>query len=155
MAQPTVAGEAHRASARYHRVSVAENDGYGRPPEGVPLHECITALSGHGAMGNHWINGDLVSDAVLDAGSPEVLVYEPTRNGRLRLVALEYVVFADVWDTAHPGVWPELFGRPLTLVEAPNRYELPAFYEIHAWIWKDNPHGRFADHNPRVSCDHA
>ncbi|HET6580207.1 MAG TPA: hypothetical protein VFG66_17955 [Gemmatimonadales bacterium] len=38
---------------------------------------------------------------------------------------------------------------------APNRYELPAFHQVHAWVWRHNPHGMFADHNPSVSCDHA
>jgi hypothetical protein len=26
---------------------------------------------------------------------------------------------------------------------AGNRYGLPAFYELHAWLWKDNPIGLF------------
>ena len=38
---------------------------------------------------------------------------------------------------------------------APNRYGLPAFYELHVWAWKANPTGAFADNNPKVSCDPA
>jgi hypothetical protein len=38
-------------------------------------------------------------------------------------------------------------------VGAPNRYGLPAFYELHVWAWKTNPSGMFADWNPRVSCE--
>jgi hypothetical protein len=145
---------ARATSAAYHRVEEAELDGYALPPAPAPLHECITAENGPGAMGFHHINSDHVSDTVLDPARPESLVYEPTRNGRLRLVALEYVVFADAWDKAHRRA-PRLLGRRLTLVPDGNRYELPAFYQIHAWVWKRNPHGRHADHNPRVSCRYA
>jgi hypothetical protein len=31
-------------------------------------------------------------------------------------------------------------------------YGLPPFYELHAWLWKFNPHGFFNDWNPRVHC---
>ena len=85
------------------------------------------------------------------AASPEALVYEPRRNGHLRLVALEYVVLQDAWDAAHASP-PELFGREFELIPAGNRYGLPPFYELHAWLWKFNPRGLFDDWNPRVSC---
>lgn len=147
--------EAYRGSAAYHATQLAERDGYGPFPPGVPLHECITSPDGMWAMGIHWVNELEAGDAVLSAAEPEVLVYEPMSSGRLRLVALEYVVFADVWEAEHPGTVPSLFGRELTLVPDGNSYEIPAFYQIHAWIWKHNPHGLFADHNPRVSCEFA
>lgn len=161
LAVPAVAGptvnqelaQARAATAQFHRVSVAEDAGYGLDPAG-PLHECITALDGHGAMGMHWANGSLI-DTTLDPAAPEVLVYEPTKNGHLRLVALEYVVFADAWEAAHPGTTPQMFDRDMTLVAAPNRYELPSFWQRHVWLWKNNPHGMFMDHNPTVTCEHA
>jgi hypothetical protein len=28
-------------------------------------------------------------------------------------------------------------------------------WALHAWVWKDNPSGIFADWNPRVTCEHA
>lgn len=142
---------ARAATSEFHRTDVARSEGYALPPSG-PLHECISALEGDGAMGFHWINSAYVSDGELDPATPEVLVYEPTKNGKLRLVALEYVVFADAWEASHAGGVPTLFGKPLKYVAEPNRYELPAFYEIHAWVWKNNPNGTFTDHNPRVSC---
>lgn len=150
---------ARRATATYHRLDVALTDGFGLTPAdapaGAPLHECISNDQGPGAMGLHYINGAFASDAVLDVTKPAALVYEPTKNGRTRLVGAEYVVFASAWEAAHPGEWPTLFGRDLTYVPDGNRYELPAFYQVHAWLWKRNPHGMFADHNPRVSCQHA
>ncbi|HLS45210.1 MAG TPA: hypothetical protein VK045_07225, partial [Ornithinicoccus sp.] len=73
---------ARAATAGYHRVSVAEADGYGLPPGG-PLHECIASLDPMmpGAMGYHFINGAAVGDAVLDPALPEALVYETKPNG--------------------------------------------------------------------------
>jgi hypothetical protein len=104
-----------------------------------------------GAMGVHYVNPALVGDGVLDADRPEALVYEP-RNRRLQLVAVEYIVLAEQWNAAnaHP---PVLEGQHFHLVSAPNRAGLPPYYELHVWAWKRNPHGTFADWNPRVSCD--
>jgi hypothetical protein len=46
-----------------------------------------------------------------------------------------------------------LFGQMFQLTDAPNRYGLPPFYSLHAWIWKDNPAGTFEMWNPNVHCD--
>jgi hypothetical protein len=148
---------AYAGTARYHHLPFASRDGYSAFPEGMPLHECIDEdldlddIDGKPAMGVHWVNGALLDDQ-LDAAHPEVLVFEPRPGGRLRLVALEYVVFESAWGSPEDTDPPELFGRPLQYVPAPNRYDLPAFYELHAWIWKFNPDGAFANMNPRVDC---
>lgn len=141
---------AEAATEAFTDPATAEAAGYGLPPEG-PLHECIASLDDTGAMGLHYINGDLVGDAVLDPTTPEALVYEPAADGSLELVAVEYVVFAEAWD-AENDMAPMLFGEMFMLVDEPNRYELPAFYALHAWIWRDNPSGTFASFNPDVSC---
>jgi hypothetical protein len=150
-------GRRARATARaathwFHNVDVADAAGYALPPDG-PLHECIESFDDTGAMGFHHINGTFVSDIRLDPARPEALVYAPRRDGSLRLVAVEYVVFAEAWHAEHPRRKPRLFGHELMLVPEPNRYELPAFYQIHAWLWKHNPAGIHADFNPRVSCN--
>ena len=44
---------------------------------------------------------------------------------------------------------PMLFGHEFNFTDAPNRYGLPPFYSLHAWIWKDNPAGTFADVEPQ------
>ena len=136
---------ARAATARYH----VTHPGYGllRDAAGIA---CIDSPAA-GAMGIHYVNGDLVGDGVVDATTPELLVYEPQADGRQRLVALEYVVFQADWDAAHAAA-PELFHREFELVGAGNRYGLPAFYELHAWVWRHNPSGMFADFNPRVTC---
>jgi hypothetical protein len=105
-------------------------------------------------MGIHYVNGALVGDGELHATTPEALVYEPQPDGHERLVAVEYVVFQSAWDAAHDHP-PQLFGREFELVPAGNRYGLPPFYELHAWLWTHNPSGAFADYSPRVHCPAA
>ena len=62
-------------------------------------------------------------------------------------------MFKDAWDAAHPGTMPTLFGEEFMETLAPNRYEIPAFYALHVWLYRYNPTGLFAPFNPRVSCD--
>ncbi len=103
-------------------------------------------------MGFHWLNPDLLTTD-LDPTHPQVLVYAPDRHGGLHLVALEFVVFKDAWDAAHPGEMPMLFGEEFMETGFPNRYDIPAFYSLHVWLFRYNPDGLFAPFNPRVSCD--
>jgi len=134
------------ATARFHDVDQAIAAGYTfRLPE-LTGKTCITQ-PGEGAMGVHMVNLDLVGDPAIDADQPEVLVYEPRNDGTLKLVALEYVVFQS--DSARPS----LFGKQFDVVGSPNRYGLPAFYALHAWIWKPNPSGILNAWNPNVECD--
>jgi hypothetical protein len=140
---------ARSATAPFHQVSTAIDAGYGRflDKNGVA---CIDH-GADGAMGIHYVNGALVGDPAIDAETPEALVYEPESGGRLRLVAVEYIVFREAWDATHNDA-PRLFGQEFEPIGADNRYGIPAFYELHAWVWKHNPSGRFDDWNPRVSC---
>ena len=140
---------ARAATARFHSLTQAEKAGYGLPPQG-PLSQCIASFDDTGAMGFHYINGaNLDGTGTVDPTKPEALVYAEDRNGKLRLVALEYVVFASEWTGDHA---PMLFGEMFMFIDEPNRYELPPFWALHAWIWKDNPAGTFEAFNPAVSC---
>jgi len=125
-------------------VQAAEDAGYGL------VHGCISGPNG-GAMGVHYANADLVGDGKIDLAQPEAVVYEQS-YGRLRPVAVEYIVLAEAWDAANDGP-PVLMGQVFNFNSAPNRYRLPAFYELHVWAWKFNPTGVFADWNPLVSCE--
>jgi hypothetical protein len=88
----------------------------------------------------------------LDATQPEIVIYEPLPDGRLRLIGADYLVYADDWHAKHAAT-PELMGQLLHLFESPNRFGLPAFYTLHVWAWKDNPNGMFVNWHPKVSCD--
>ena len=105
-------------------------------------------------MGIHFVNGALAGDGVVDPATPEALMYEPAADGTLDLIGVEYVVFQEAWDAENPSP-PELFGMPFNVVEEPNRYGLPTFYELHAWAWKDNPTGAHEDWNPAVVCPYT
>ena len=137
-------GQAHAAGMRYLDVNNAVADGY------VLATGCVSH-DGPGAMGVHYVNLALLGDDQLDADHPEALVYEPDRFGNMRLVAVEYMVFSDAWHAANEAP-PVLRGQAMELVGAPNRYAIPAFYELHVWAFRHNPDGAFAGFNPRVTC---
>jgi hypothetical protein len=115
-----------------------------------PLFGCVSGPD-HGAMGVHYINLSLYGDGEVDASRPEAVIYEPWQGG-LRLVGAEYIVDASTWMAHHPAP-PMLEGQAFQFVNSPNRYGLPAFFELHVWAWRDNPNGAFVDWNTRVTCE--
>jgi hypothetical protein len=131
------------ATRRFRDVTKAVDAGY------VQFFGCVHEPLA-GSMGIHFVNGARASDAVIDATTPEALLYEVKPNG-LGLVGVEYVVFQAAWD-AENAEPPSLFGQTFTLVPSPNRYGLDPFYELHAWAWKPNPTGSFQSWNPQVLC---
>jgi hypothetical protein len=133
------------STERFKDVSVAQAEGY------ALQFGCVSG-SDNGAMGLHFVNGDLVNGGVIDATRPQIVIYEPTPNGRLRLIGADYLVLADAWDKKHPTDPPQLMGQLFHLFEAPNRFGLPAFYTLHVWAWKENPNGAFVNWHPNVSC---
>lgn len=135
------------ATARFHDLDKAKAAGYTITVADINGLTCI-AQPGQGAMGVHMLNPSLL-DGTIDAEKPELLVYEPTANGKMKLVALEYLVLQSRWAGAQP---PSLFGREFDFTARPNRYDLDPFYSLHAWIWKPNPSGILTPWNPRVSC---
>jgi len=144
--------DAVQATAKYHQLDVAKGDEYGLFVDKNNV-ACIAMdnMPEMGAMGIHYVKGALVGDGAIDASTPEAVVYEPEANGRLRLVALEYVVLQSDWDAKHASP-PTLFGQAFNFTPSGNRYGLPPFYSLHAWIWKHNPSGMFSMWNPEVSC---
>lgn len=124
------------ANDRFKDVSVAVAEGYAPIP-------CASGLQG-GAMGIHYVSGTYLKDGVIDLKHPEAVMYEPTKDGKLALVAVEYIAFKG------PA---SLEGQLFNFVSEPNRYGLDKFYELHVWAWRPNPTGNFADNNPKVSCD--
>jgi len=134
-----------RSTEQFRDPAQAVSAGY------ASANSCVTGPE-EGAMGVHFINGALVGNGELDPQQPEALIYE-VRRGRARLVGVEFIVLYDAWHATHaPTDPPVLLGQHLQYVDSPNRYGLPAFYELHVWAWRDNPKGTFVDWNPRVSC---
>jgi hypothetical protein len=142
--------QARAATARFHRVENAIAAGYELGWVNGSGVRIITGCVSHptaGAMGYHYFNQALVADNAVDPLEPEVLVYESAPDGGLKLVAVEWVVRGP--NTNPPGVptAPSVLGMPMHIL-------VPAvgFWLKHAWIWKHNPAGMFADWNPEVTC---
>jgi hypothetical protein len=133
------------STERFKDVSVAEAEGY------ALQFGCVTGPDS-GAMGLHYVNGSLVSRGEVDPTHPQIVIYEPTANGGLRLIGADFLVLADAWDAKKLGP-PELMGQLFHYFESPNRFGLPAFYTLHVWAWKDNPNGAFVNWHPNVSCE--
>ena len=132
------------STERFKDVKVAEVEGY------ALMFGCVTGPDS-GAMGLHYVNGNLLSRNELDPTHPQIVIYEPRSDGSLRLIGADFVVFADAWDKKNQGP-PQLMGQLFHYFESPNRFGLPAFYTLHVWAWKDNPNGAFVNWHPNVSC---
>ena len=135
------------ATARFHRVEEAIAAGYELGWVNGSGVRIITGCVSHptaGAMGYHYFNPELVADNAVDLLEPEALVYESAPDGGRKLVAVEWIVRGP--NTNPPGVptAPSVLGMPMHIL-------VPAvgFWLEHAWIWKHNPAGMFADWNPR------
>jgi hypothetical protein len=156
--QSDVAG-ARAATARFHDLASADAAGYVARVADLAGITCIESSDPEaGGMGVHYLNPSLVPElfdptaaASVVASTPELLVYAPGPNGQLRLVALEYLTPKAAWDASHAAP-PALFGRSFDETPAGNRYGLPDFYSLHAWIWSPNATDLFAPYNPSVDC---
>jgi hypothetical protein len=138
-----------KATARFHDVGAAQRAGYGFFTDAKGI-ACID-MPGAGGMGVHFVKGALVDDPAERPTKPEAMVYSVDQDGILRLDAVEYVVIQSAWDATHSKA-PRLFGHQFMLTKAGNRYGLPAFYSLHAWVWQHNPAGTFSMFNPDVTC---
>jgi hypothetical protein len=112
-----------------------------------PALGCVSG-SDHGAMGIHYVNGNLLNGPI-DPKHPQALIYEPQSNGELKLVGVEFIILASALP---PNPAPQVEGHLMLYVDGPNRYGLGPFYELHVWAWRDNPQGPFVDWNDHVSC---
>jgi hypothetical protein len=94
-------------------------------------------------MGFHYGNAPLINGTA-HVDKPQLLLYEPERNGRLRLVAVEYIIpYSFHSRDAAP---PVLMGQQFM------QFDTFQVWGLHVWIWKENPSGLFAPWNPRVTC---
>lgn len=127
-----------RVTARYHRVDVAERDGFER------FGPCVETPAG--GLGIVYVNLERLFDGELDLSEPDVLFYEPMMNGRLRLAGVEVNIPQEMWEGEDR---PSLFGNEF--------HENPEgnLYGIHIWVWKHNPEGMYAFLHPGITCEFA
>jgi hypothetical protein len=147
--EPTpLVDQVRHATARFININVALAEGW------VTATPCVSGPD-TGAMGVHLVLPSRLGSVVLDPRQPEALIYEPMANGAMRLVGVEFIVLESVWSASNPaGSVPALDGNLLNYIGAPNRFGLPAFYEMHVWAWEQNPKGSYADWNTHVTCEH-
>jgi hypothetical protein len=133
------------ATKQYLDVNNAVAAGY------QPFLGCVTGQD-HGAMGVHYVNGTLLNAGEIDASHPQALIYEPLKSGKMQLVGVEFIVFSGPWLTNNNNTPPVLEGQVFQYVDSPNRFNIPAFFELHVWAWRDNPQGAYVDWNNHVTC---
>lgn len=139
---PAELHEVREALRKYEDPIVAVRDGY------LSTLGCVAYENG--AMGVHFLNAAHLGPTP-DPFRPALLVYEPAENGRLRLVAAEWFVPLATGITERPT----LFGRPFAGPMAGHEPLMPTelhHYDLHVWLWKENPSGLFAATNPNVGC---
>lgn len=168
--EPTLA-EVRAATERFRDVNVALAEGYVRDP----MDLCDTAeMMGQpaelGVMGIHFFRPDLLgitappNPRVKGTGThtdflkPAILIYEPQADGSLELVAVENLVFIDAWKAAGNTAPPSFQGHSFDLMQDdPNTktdeaHMFEPHYDLHVWLYRENPRGTFAQYNPNATC---
>ena len=160
------------ATSKYQDIAVALKEGYVRDPNNM----CVTsAMEGAprqlGAMGVHYVRPDLLGLAGetprvhgtgmhTDFQTPGVLIYEPQKDGSQKLVAIENLVWAKAWQDAGNKEAPSFHGNdyyymqdnPLTPADEAHGFE--PHYELHFWLYRNNPAGTFSPFNSTVNCEY-
>jgi len=170
--EPTL-DELRALTERYRDVNVALADGYVRDPGNT----CETAdMAGlkrsDGAMGIHFAHMARLGVTAppnprvdgngthTDFRTPAVLIYEPQADGSLELVAVENLVFLKAWEAAGHTEPPSYLGNPFNRMvddpatEVDEAHHFMPHYDLHVWLYRENPKGTFAQWNPAVTCEH-
>lgn len=152
------------ATAPFHDVNAAISAGYLNPAGRVCDQIAI------GTMGIHSPNLALQATQELDPRRPEVLLYLPKPEGGFRLIGVEYIQFVLLLNPAtnqvapwtSPNPWPsnyqvvtptpQLFGQTFNGPMPGHIPGMPWHWDLHVWVWANNPSGMFAQWNPAVSC---
>ena len=156
----------------YKNVNFALNNGYRRANP-----HCEFSRNGLGAMGIHYVRGDLLglppgppvpgqringTGTYTGVNPPAILLYvdDAATSGGKRLVGIELLVFAEAWHAANKQP-PKYRGReynymadnPATQVDEAHNF-MP-HYDLHIWLFEHNPSGLYAQWNPALSCSTA
>ena len=118
------------ATTPYDFIEHAGHDGYDTEVTGYRTH-----------MGYHYLNASLLDDK-FEVEKPELLLYVPGDNNKLKFVAVEYAV--PIEDLDNPPPVPEGFKGDADVWEINTEFKL---WTLHVWIKLENPDGIFAPHN--------
>lgn len=163
--------EVRAATARFQDVEVALAAGY-VPTETCEMAEMMGEPAEMGGMGVHYVRPDLLGITAppnpridgagihTDFTNPSVLIYMPTEQGDMELVAVENLVFEKAWTEAgnvgaptfHGVAWARMVDDPRT--ERDEAHNFAPHYDHHVWLYSENPNGIFAQYNPNVTCAH-
>ena len=169
--EPTLE-EVRRATERFQDVKVAVAEGYIAPDPMCDTAPMMGRPAALGAMGIHYFRPDLLGITAppnprvdgngthTDFLKPSILIYEPQKDGSLKLVAVENLVFRKAWHAAGHKEPPSFHGvpydamsdDPTTKVDEAHMFE--PHYDRHVWLYRPNPAGVFAQFNPDVTCEH-
>jgi len=143
---------------KYKDPVVAIRDGYfsslacidfpGGMSEGGGAAGGMTMNYKPGAMGVHFINTANIGPK-LDPAKPQVLLYEWAGDS-LRLTGAEWFAPVAVSPKA-----PTIFGKTLEGPMEGHAPILPAelhHWDLHVWLWKENPNGLMHPTNSAVKC---
>lgn len=133
------------ATKRFRNPDAARAAGF------IPTDVCVE-LPGVGGMGYHWVNPANIADGVIDPTKPEILVFVPAREGRVKLGAVEYFAADADQNLSTDGDRPNLFGNAFNGPMPGHEPGMPIHFDLHVWLYKHNPAGELAVWNPNVSC---
>ena len=139
---PPALAEVREALRKYEDPIVAVRDGY------LSTVGCVAYPAG--AMGVHFLNPAHIAPSP-DPLRPAILVYEPAEGGRLRLVAAEWFIPLATGVSERPSLFGRPFDGPMEGHEPLMPRELH-HYDLHVWLFKENPAGLVAATNPAVGC---
>ena len=141
-ALPPDLAEVRDALRKYEDPGAAVRDGY------LSTLGCVEYPEG--GMGVHFLNPALIGPT-LDPFRPQILVYEPAESGRLRLAAAEWFIPLATGVAERPSIFGRPFDGPMEGHEPLMPRELH-HYDLHVWLFKENPAGLFHWTNPTVGC---
>jgi hypothetical protein len=118
---------------KYRDPVVAVRDGY------FSTLGCVQYPDG--GMGVHFLNPRLFGP-VPDPMAPQILVYEPDAEGQLHLAT---------GVESRPEIFGQSFQGPMEGHEPLIPKEVH-HYDLHVWLFKENPAGLFNATNPDVNC---
>lgn len=132
------------AMEKYKDPIAAVHDGY------LSTVGCVEYPDGN--MGVHFVNLNLIGPEP-DPMAPQILMYEP-HEGKLRLAGVEWFIPLATGVKERPELYGHAFEGPMEGHEPLLPKDLH-HYDLHVWLFKENPNGLFHHSNPDVSCDGA